>query len=207
MLNEYLVSEYGYDEPIFLNNLEVKDMSKKALRQAVSRLAKTGNLLKYDTGIYYIPKPDRILKRAFLDTNKVIIRKYITNGQDIYGYFTGLTAANQLSLTSQVPNQMEICSNNESSKGRNIEIGNRLLRVKKPKIEVTSENCQLLQILDLLSEIEKWSDLGKDEIILRIKARIISQKITKSELMKCISLYPGKTAQILIEWGLVYEFA
>ena len=206
MLNEYLVKEFGYDEPIFINNLEVNDMSKKALRQAISRLAKTGNLVKFDTGIYYIPKPDRLLKRAYLDTTKVIIRKYITDGREIYGYFTGLSAANQLALTTQVPVQLEICSNRESSKGRTLMIGNRTIRVKRAKTEVTSNNYKILQLLDLLQEAEKPTDLPDEEVVSRLKTNISSEGISREELKKYISLYPGKVAQKIIEWELIYEF-
>lgn len=63
MLNEYLVEEFRDDEPIFISDLEMKDMSKKAIRQQVSRLAKNGNLAKFDMGIHYIPKPDSVLIR------------------------------------------------------------------------------------------------------------------------------------------------
>lgn len=206
MLNEYLVKEFGYDEPIFINTLEINDMSKKALRQAISRLAKTGNLVKFDTGIYYIPKPDRLLKRAYLDTTKVIIRKYITDGREIYGYFTGLSAANQLALTTQVPVQLEICSNRESSKGRTLMIGNRTIRVKRAKTEVTSNNYKILQLLDLLQEAEKLTDLPDEEVVSRLKTNISSEGISREELKKYISLYPGKVAQKIIEWELIYEF-
>ena len=206
MLNEYLVEKYGYDEPIFINNLKVEDMNKKALRQAVSRLAKAGRLVKFDTGIYYIPKPDRLLKRAFLDTTKVIIKKYITDGQQIYGYFTGLTAANQLGITAQVPTHLEICSNIEASKGRTVMVGNRSLRVKRPKIEVRSDNYKILQLLDLIQDAEKWSDLPEQEMVSRLRTRIVEEKLCREELKKCIILYPGRTAQKIIEWELIYEF-
>lgn len=207
MLNEYLVEEFGYDEPIFINNLEVKDMSKKALRQAVSRLAKNGSLAKFDTGIYYIPKPDRLLQRAYLDTTKVIIRKYITDGRQTYGYFTGLAAANQLALTSQVPVQLEICSNKESSKGRTLMIGNRTIRVKRARAEVTADNYKILQLLDIFQEVERLSDLPEKEVLLRFKASIKSEGLSRKELKKYISLYPGKVAQKIIEWELIYDFA
>lgn len=206
MLNEYLVEEFGYDEPIFINNLEVKDMSKKALRQAVSRLAKTGSLAKFDTGIYYIPQPDRLLECAYLDATKVIIRKYITDGRQIYGYFTGLTGANQLALTSQVSVRQEICSNKESSKGRTLMIGNRTIRVKRARTEVTADNYKILQLLDFFQEVERLSDLPKEEVLSRLKASIKSEGISRKELKKYIPLYPGKVAQKIIEWDLVYDF-
>ena len=207
MLDEYLVENYGYDEPIFLKDLEIEGMSKKALRQAVNRLAKTGRLLKYDAGIYYIPKPDRLLKRAALDSNKVIARKYITNGKEVYGYYTGLAAANRLGLTTQMPALIELTSNMESSRGRTVTVGTRTVRVKRPKVEITADNYLVLQLLEVIQDIETISDLEQEEMIRRLKTYIIDKRLASSQLRRYISLHPGKVAQKLIEWGLTYEFA
>lgn len=54
MLKTYLMENYGYNEPIFLNDLSVKDLSENAVRQSVKRLTASGFLERYDNGIYYI---------------------------------------------------------------------------------------------------------------------------------------------------------
>lgn len=206
MLSEYLIETYGYNEPIFLKNLTMKGMNSKALRQAVNRLANDGKLLKYDAGIYYIPKPDRLLKRAALDSNKVIVRKYITNGRDIYGYYAGLAAANRLGFTTQMPAQIELTTNMESSRGRTVVIGTRTVRVKRPKAEITADNYLVLQLLEILQDIETISDLEQDKLITSLKNYITSNQLDWSQVMEYIFLYPGKVAQKIIKWGLTYDF-
>ena len=37
MLMDYLIDTYGYDEPIFINDVHVGDMSDSALRQSFKR--------------------------------------------------------------------------------------------------------------------------------------------------------------------------
>lgn len=206
MLNEYLVENYGYDEPIFTKNLNINGMSKNALRQALNRMFKSGRLAKFDTGVYYILKPDRLLKTAFLDTNKVIIRKYITNGKEVYGYFTDLTSANLYGLTTQVPAQLDVCSNKETSKGRIANVGKRVIRLKKSRVLIDSDNYRLLQFLDLLADIELLSDLSQDSLIQRLKSLIAEQYLNKENLKRYIEYYPGPVAKRLIEWELIYEF-
>ena len=34
MIKDYLIENYGYNKPIFLNELSIEGMSKNALRQA-----------------------------------------------------------------------------------------------------------------------------------------------------------------------------
>ena len=61
MLKTYLMENYGYNEPIFLNDLTFQGLSVYAVRQAVKRLVANGFLERYDNGIYYIPKRDGLL--------------------------------------------------------------------------------------------------------------------------------------------------
>ena len=56
MLKDYLMENFGYNEPIFLNDLSVEGLSDNAVRQGVKRLVGSGFLERYDSGIYYIPE-------------------------------------------------------------------------------------------------------------------------------------------------------
>lgn len=75
MLKTYLMENYGYNEPIFLNDLTIQGLSENAVRQAVKRLVANGFLERYDNGIYYIPKRDGLLGKSYLDPSLVIMRK------------------------------------------------------------------------------------------------------------------------------------
>ena len=45
MTKQYLIENYGYNEPIFLNELKIEGMSDNAVRQSVKRLAMSGFLV------------------------------------------------------------------------------------------------------------------------------------------------------------------
>lgn len=85
-------------------------------------------------------------------------------------------------------------------------IGNRMIRVRRARTEITSDNYKILQLLDLLQDAEKWSDLTEEAAASRLRSIIVYEKLSRETLKECISLYPGKVAQKVIKWGLIYEF-
>lgn len=207
MLKKYLLENYGYNEPIFLNELCVEGVSTNAIRQSVKRLVTSGFLKRYDTGIYYIPKTNSLLGTSYLDPYIVIMRKFIQNKSETYGYITGISFANQLGLTTQMPAVIEIVTNRESTAGRNISIGSQSVRIKKSPIEITDENAALLQLLDGIGQAEKYTELSLDDTIKTLICYIRKKGFSKKELSDVSCVLTGATAKKLIEWGMIYEFA
>lgn len=206
MLKEYLEKNYGYNEPIFINEIRLDGINDNALRQYFKRMLKSGDLARFDTGIYYLPKASRLLRKSYLDPMKVIVRKYIQSSAEIYGYFAGATFANQIGLTTQMPVTLEIITSKESTKGRTVTVGSQNVRLKRPATTITSENAGLLQFLDGISQAEKYSELSDKETRVLLKNYAKQQKYNKDLLSSVLSGITGPTAKKLIEWGIVYEF-
>lgn len=207
MFDQYLLETFGYNEPIFINELTVPGMSENAVRQAVKRLSAMGFLQRFDTGIYYIPKPSKLLCTSYLDPLTVIMRKYIRDKSETYGYITGAFFANQLGLTTQIPAVLEIVTNKESSKGRTLTMGGQTIRLKRSPLIITDENVTILQFLDTVSQAEKYSELDKAETIERLQAYLLKCKLTQKQLSQVTPVLTGATAKRLIEWGMIYAFA
>lgn len=130
MVKSYLLENYGYNEPVSLNELSIEGLSENAVRQSVKRLVANGFLERYDNGIYYIPKQGGLLGKSYLDSILVVMRKYVRSRTETYGYVTGLSFANQLGITTQMPAVIEVVSNRESTNGRVITVGNTKVRIK-----------------------------------------------------------------------------
>ena len=207
MIRDYLIDNYGYNEPIFLNDLSVEGISENAVRQSVKRLVASGFLERYDSGIYYIPKSGGLLGKSYLDPSIVIMRKYVENNSNKYGYITGLSFANQLGLTTQMPAVIEIVTNREATNGRTLMVGNQKVRVKKSAIPVSENNAELLQLLDSVGQAEKYTELTIKETAEILSAYIRKKKFTKEQLADVSSALTGATAKKMIEWGMIYEFA
>lgn len=207
MLKAYLMENFGYNEPIFLNDLSVEGLSENAVRQSVKRLVANGFLERYDSGIYYIPKQGGLLGKSYLDPSLVIMRKYVQNKSETYGYITGISFANQLGLTTQMPAIIEVVTNRESTNGRLITIGNQKVRVKKPTVTISDSNVELLQLLDSIGQAEKYTELSMEETIETMISYVKQKRFTKEQLSEVSSIITGATAKKLIEWGMIYEFA
>lgn len=207
MLKDYLIDNYGYNEPIFLSELSMEGISDNAVRQSVKRLVASGFLERYDSGIYYIPKSGGLLGKSYLDPSVVIMRKYVENNSNKYGYITGLSFANQLGLTTQMPAVIEIVTNREATNGRTLMVGNQKVRVKKSAIPVSEDNAELLQLLDSVGQAEKYTELTIEETVDVLITYMRKKKFTKKQLSDVSSVLTGATAKKLIEWGMIYEFA
>ena len=70
MLKEYLEKNYGYNEPIFINEIRLDGLNDNALRQYFKRMLKSGDLARFDTGIYYLPKASRLLKKKLFRSHE-----------------------------------------------------------------------------------------------------------------------------------------
>ena len=135
------------------------------------------------------------------------MRRYVQNKSEIYGYLTGISFANQLGLTTQMPAVIEIVTNREASNGRMITVGSQRVRIKKPAITVSDSNAELLQLLDTIGQAEKYTELTKEETVETLISYMRKKRFTKEQLSEVSSVLTGATAKKLIEWGMIYEFA
>lgn len=207
MLKEYLLENFTYDEPIFIREIKIDGMSENAVRQSFKRLLASGFLERQGRGIYYIPKPGQRILRNKLDSTDVVLRKYVGNETETFGYVTGLTFANEIGLTTQMSPVIEIVSNKESSNGRTVNICGLRVRIKKPVTTISEKNADILQLIDCVVQSKDYSELSEKETIKKILSYMRKRKFTKKELLEVTPNLTGSAAKKLIEWGLIYEFA
>ena len=205
-LKEYLEETYGYNEPIFINEIKLDNLNGNSLCQYFNHMVNSGNLIRFDTEIYYLPRQSRLLKKSYLDPLRVVSRKYIRNGSETFGYFSGAYLANQLRLTTQMPATIEIVTNKESTKGRTVTIGGQSIRLKSPSVMITEKNVLLLQFLDAVSASEKYTELPASETTAILKQYILQNSFTRKQLTDILPYITAQTVKKPIKWELIYEF-
>ena len=94
MLFEYLKEHYEDGEPIFLDDIHIEGMRRDNFRQQIKTLADTGKIVRYEKGIYYIPKKTRFSSSTGPTPETVAMYKYISRGGKTDGYYSGSTFAN-----------------------------------------------------------------------------------------------------------------
>jgi len=196
-------SKFRPNTPIFLSDLENKNkISSDALRKSFSRMAKTGEIRRFQKGIYYIPEKT-IFGESSLNPTDVIRRKYLSDDKNQYGVLTGLALLNKWGLTTQVPNVIEILTNNETNRKRQVCIGDQAVILRHSRTPVTNDNATLIEFLEALSSI----DFNNGEQLDYLCTYLKNQSFSRSLLDQVLIAYPKRIYQKLVESGMINDFA
>ena len=119
---EYLKQEFGLNEPIYVDEIQFEEYSRSWIFMQMKKLVDAGIIKRFDIGIYYFP-----IKFPFgdssLDPYKIVEKRFLSDGENVYGYISGLSLKNSVGLSTQCPNLIEVTTNNEHSRVRDIKIG------------------------------------------------------------------------------------
>ncbi len=188
------IDEYPFDEPIFIE--EIKEYFKNYIQDNfdnvfkniyvyINRLVKENKLAQFVKGIYYKPLKGTFGKKT-LNINKVIDKKYMHNKNDIKGYISGAYLFNKIGLTTQIPKELLIvtneCPNANDYKNKNLGV-----TIRRPKLQINEDNYKYLQLFDVL--------INKDNIKIETnnEKEIIYKFIKDNELeMEKIFEYANK---------------
>ena len=207
MLYDYIISNYKEGEPIFFSDIFIEGISRSAVNQQMKSLCNKGLIKKYDKGIYYIPKKTMLKATVGPSADMVARYRFVTKGEEIFGYYSGNSFANQLGISMQVPRKIEIVSNNSNSSPREIEIGGRKFLIRKSSIVINRENVYVLQLLELLKNIEVYMDGSYDEARVKIEEYIDIHDIRKERVNRYIREFPINVFKNYYELGLDNVFA
>ncbi len=207
MLFDYLKEHYKDGEPIFLDDICIEGLRRDNFRQQIKTLADAGKIVRYEKGIYYIPKQTRFRYAAGPSPETVARYKYISRGGKIDGYYSGSTFANLIGLSMQVPMKKEIVSNNIAAIVREVSIGSQSFIVRRTNVPITGENVKVLQLLELLKNLDAYLDSNYDEAREIITSYSLSNGITRDDIDRHIRRYPDSTFRYYYEMRLDHVLA
>ena len=203
----YILEYYKAGEPIFLSDIQMSGVSDETIRQQLKRLADTGKLMRYEAGIYYLPKKTR-LKSGYKPSADIVARyKYICRNGKVIGYYSGHTFANQIGVSTQVPFKAEIVSNNSTSIVRDVKVGNQIYTVRRARVPVTGKNYKVLQLLELLKDIDEYADENYESVQEQLFAYIRRNEISREQVDQYLEYFPMKIYKSIYEMRLEHVFA
>ena len=203
-LYEYLLSTFGTDEPFYTTEINYGEYSKPWLYKELKKLCEEEKIIRYERGLYYIPT-QTIFGPSILDPNKVITKKYINDGKDTVGFYSGVTFLNQLHLTTQCSNVIEIYTNNEPSNVRDTTVGKQRVILRRARTAVNGANAAVLSFLEMMNTISsKFVDEDKKPLIEKY---ISDNRITRKDILQYAPLFPDKAIRTLVESELIYSVA
>lgn len=201
-LFESILQQYGTNEPILSSEVAFQGYSRPWIYKQLNRLCEDGKLVRYEKGVYYIPTQTPFGK-SLLNPRKVIERKYISQGGDVMGYYSGMTFQNQLRLTTQMPNIIELYTNNETTRVRDVFVGTQKVLLRRARTKITAENADVLSFLELMNDLT--SEVIDDEKKAIITRFISDRKITRKDISTYAPVFPDKAMRTLIESEVIYS--
>ena len=138
-----------------------------------------------------------------LSIDEIICKKYLINGETQCGYLCGLMFANKLGLTTQVPMVYEVCSNKATTDYRDMRIGKFRVILRRPYVEITDQNVNELQFLDLIREVNEISEVEGTELIERLTSYLKAKDIKFNALGSYLQYYPERIYKNMYEVGLL----
>ena len=201
MLYNYIKTHYKQAEPIFLSDLLRTNITEPDLNQQLKELFEKGLLQQYDEEVYFIPKKTTLNSIIGPNADMVARYRFISKGDNVDGFYAGNTFANQIGISTQVPQVIEIVCNNVSDDGE-VLIGNRRFSVRKPIVPITKENVYVLQMLELLVKLDVYLDCSYEENREKFAEYISIHGIAKSDVELYITEYPKSTLKYYYELGL-----
>lgn len=162
---------------------------EEAVIKALNRMAASGKINKLSKGKYY--KPEKTAFGELAPPQDQVVKDLLEEDGKIIGYLTGYSIYNQLWLTTQVSNLIQI--------GRN-KVRPALKRerytisfVRHPNT-ITKENIPLLQLLDAIRYIKKIPDTTLSSACSRLL--VLLGELSESEEKSMVRLsqkYPLAT--------------
>ncbi len=203
MLYDYILKNYEKDEPIFLS--ELPGDSRDYVRQEMKKLVDDGKLERLFNGVYYLSYTTILGTKGKMSIDKYVDKKFIKSNGRVTGYITGIQLANMYGFTTQTPACIEVCSNEATTKQRKLCIDGRNLIVYKPITEITKENQTALQFLDLMTNIDKYSEISGNLLRMKLKEFVNILNVDFSIVKRYIALFPDRVYRNIYQGGLMGE--
>lgn len=157
-ISEFIVSKVarlpkGY---IFTySDLSKEVNNQEAVIKALNRMAAAGKISKLSKGKYF--KPENSAFGKINPPQQQVVKDLIVSNGKITGYLTGYSIYNQLGLTTQISNIIQIGKNQIRP---NFKRDIFTISFIKQKNTITKKNIPYLQLLDSIRYIKKIPDSG-----------------------------------------------
>lgn len=127
--------------------------SKEAIIKALNRLALSGKIVKLSKGKFY--KAETTPFGKLRPNQDQIVKDLLESDGKITGYLTGYSIYNQLGLTTQISNTIQVGKNDVRPAFKR---EHYTISFVKQKNTITKGNIPLLQLLDAVRYIKKIPD-------------------------------------------------
>jgi len=141
-----------------------------------------------------------------ITADSVIEKKYLRNADQTYGIYGGVKLLNNFSVTTQMAAVIEVVTNNETTRCREIKINGRRFILRKSRCEINKNNYAAYTILQLFNDFTEQDKLDESSR-RRLFEYIKNRKVTQKQLLDLSMQFPARTTKKLIGSGVINEIA
>ncbi|MBQ8381030.1 MAG: hypothetical protein IJY18_03970 [Clostridia bacterium] len=206
MFTKKLKESFKLNEPIFTSEIleSLPGLSRARIYQLISDAEKNGYLVRYDNGIYYMPKKTEF-GLSVPSVNSVVDKKYIKDKGKTFGIYGRYVMELNFSVSTQVPNDIEVITNNESRRVREISIRGRRVILRKSRLPITNENEGAYTLMELFNNIDMRQYREEQQIQDSVYEYVRNKKITRKDILSLADAFPAKAMKNIALSGILYE--
>ena len=204
MFIEALESRFARNEPILAKEILniFNNYSRAYIFRLIDQAISNGELVKFDKGVYFLPSQS-VMGTSTISVEEVVNKKYIKDRNEIFGIYSGISLQNAFHLTTQMPNTIEVITNNESMRCRKVQIDGRTIILRKSRCMIDNKNAGAYTILQLLSEMKMEM---VEEIKVAIQKYMEENQVSCVELVSLSEIFPAQTTKKLLLSGVLNDF-
>ena len=201
-LMERLKDKINANEPIFTEEILniFRDYSRAYVFRLIKEAESSGELVNFSKGVYYIPRKT-FYGVSTITADSVIEKRYLNRDNDVFGVYSGLKLLNTFSVTTQVPNVIEIVTNNETTRRREIELDGRKFVLRRSRVKIDKENADAYTILQLFSDLDRGTELS-GFAKQRLCEFVREKQIPQEQLFSLAMDFPARTIKNMIGSGV-----
>ena len=177
-----------------------------ALTGYIDKAKERKEIVQFTKGVYYIPNVTFWGDLSTITADAVIEKKYLRNAEQIYGVFGGIKLLNNFSVTTQMSAVIEVVTNNETTRCREIAVNGRRFILRKSRCEINKNNYAaytVLQLFNDFTEQDRLDEASRRRLLEYIKSR----KVTQKQLLELSMQFPARATKKLIGSGVLNEIA
>ena len=202
---DILKERFGENEPSSLKKFSMSfptSAAKRYTRRSTPRWRKLASPLRSRC---VLPATETRLGKSRLSARQVATKRWLESDGEVYGYTSGFNLANESGVSDQVPNTLEITTNKEKTRVRDVKPfgGWKRVTLRRPRRPVNARNVDALRFLDLITteNIQFFDEYEMDAL------RKLARKAGRTMIYDCSASYPGRTAKKLAECERYRVFA
>ena len=207
MLSDRMNEQFPADRPIFTEEIinAFPEFSRAYVFRLIKKAEASRELVRFANGVYFIPRKT-FFGLSTITAESVIERRYLSWNDEKFGIYGGLKLLNLFSVTTQVPNVIEIVTNNETTRRREIMLDGRKFVLKRSRFEINKENADAYAVLQLFSDLN-GNDTLNDFAKRRVSEFILKKGISQNRLITLALSFPARTMKNLMRSGVLNAVA